>query len=71
MQQAGKLYNARKCDKGNPSAYLRDRLFSYSKSMENKWWARRVPAAAVTPAPRVVVAFIGSKAFVVGSLSLL
>ena len=30
----------------------------------NKWWVRPVPAAAVTPAPRVAIAFIGPKASV-------
>jgi hypothetical protein len=34
-----------------------------------KGWARPVAAAAVIPAPRVVVAFIGPKAFVAGSVS--
>ena len=39
--------------------------------LANKWWVRRVPAAAVTPAPRVAISFIGSKAFVAGFVSLL
>ncbi len=38
------------------------------KILENKWWARLVPAAAVTPAPQVAASFIGSKASVAGLL---
>jgi hypothetical protein len=41
------------------------------KILANKWWVRRVPAAAVTPAPRVGTAFIGPKAFVAGQVNLL
>ena len=37
----------------------------------NKWWARPVPAAAVTPAPQVVITFIWPKASVVDDASLL
>ena len=37
----------------------------------NKWWVRPVPAAAVTPAPRVAIAFIWPKASVVDNASLL
>ncbi len=37
--------------------------------MMNKWWARLVPAAAVTPAPQVAFAIIGPKASVAGSVS--
>ncbi len=33
-------------------------------NMTNKWWARLVPAAAVTPAPQVATTIIGSKASV-------
>ncbi len=35
-------------------------------SLANKGWARPVAAAAVIPAPLVVVVFIGPKAFVAG-----
>ena len=38
-------------------------------SLKNKWWERLVPAAAVTPAPQVVIAIIGSKASVADILS--
>ena len=34
--------------------------------LANKGWARPVAAAAVIPAPQVVVVFIGPKAFVAG-----
>ncbi len=36
------------------------------RSLANKEWARPVPAAAVIPALRVVIMFIGPKAFVAG-----
>ncbi len=71
VQQARKLYNARKCDKGIQSAYALRRLLPSLNSLENKWWVRLVPAAAVTPAPRVGVAFIGPKASVASFVSLL
>jgi len=71
MQQARKLYNARKCDKGIPSAYLSDKLLPIVNRLANKWWVRPVPAAAVTPAPQVVISFIGSKTSVAGFLTLL
>jgi len=66
VQQARNLYNARKCDKGTPSAYVLHRLLPRVNILANKWWARLVPAAAVTPAPQVAIIFIGSKAFVAG-----
>ena len=66
VQQARNLYNARKCDKGIPSAQALLGLLPCVNIMANKWWERLVPAAAVTPAPRVVVTFIGPKAFVAG-----
>ncbi len=37
--------------------------------LANKWWVRLVPAAAVTPAPLVAAAIIGSKASVAGLLN--
>ena len=40
-------------------------LFSVD-NWTNKGWVRRVPAAAVIPAARVVVDFIESKTFVAG-----
>ena len=71
MQQARKLYNARKCDRVNPCAYHFDRLLLNLMRLMNKWWARLVPAAAVIPAPQVEIVFIGSKEFVAGLLSFL
>ena len=41
-------------------------LFSSLKRSRRKGWVRRVPAAAVIPAARVVAAFIGPKASVAG-----
>jgi len=67
VQQSRNLYNARKRDRGIPSAYLLGRLLLSINSSENKWWARLVPAAAVTPAPQVVTTIIGPKASVAGS----
>ncbi len=71
MQQARNLYNARKCDKGTPSAHVKHGLLPSVNSLENKWWVRLVPAAAVTPAPRVGTTFIGLKASVAGHANLL
>ncbi len=85
MQQARNLYNARKCDKGIPSAYVLHRLLprvNYENGtfsnvpfrlhiLANKWWVRLVPAAAVTPAPRVGIMFIGPKASVAGLVNFL
>ncbi len=66
VQQLGKLYNARKCDKGILSAQAMLGLLPRVKILANKWWARLVPAAAVTPAPQVATDFIGPKASVAG-----
>ena len=41
-------------------------LFRSLKSSGNKGWARRVPAAAVIPAARVVATIIGPKTSVAG-----
>ncbi len=71
VQQARNLYNARKCDKGIPSAHVLHGLLLSVNSLANKWWVRLVPAAAVTPAPRVVTTFIGPKASVAGLINLL
>ncbi len=46
-------------------------FFLKVKILENKWWERLVPAAAVTPAPRVGAAIIGPKASVAGLVNLL
>ncbi len=69
VQQARNLYNARKCDKGIPSAHVLHGLLPSLNSLANKWWERLVPAAAVTPAPRVVTAIIGPKASVAGPVN--
>ncbi len=66
-----KLYTTRKCDKGILSAYVMHRLLLRVKILENKWWERLVPAAAVTPAPQVGTMFIGPKAFVACLVNLL
>ena len=46
-------------------------LLSSVNILMNKWWARPVPAAAVTPAPQVAITFIGPKASVVDKTNLL
>ncbi len=71
MQQARNLYNARKCDKGTLSAHVMHGLLPKVNTLANKWWERLVPAAAVTPAPRVATMFIGPKASVAGFVNLL
>ncbi len=71
VQQVRNLYNARKCDKGIPRAQALLGLLPSVNSLANKWWVRLVPAAAVTPAPRVVTTFIGPKASVAGLVNLL
>ncbi len=71
VQQARNLYNARKCDRGIPSAQALLGLLLSVNSLANKWWERLVPAAAVTPAPQVAIAFIGPKASVAGFVNLL
>ena len=68
-QQARKLYTARKRDKGTSSACASRTLFRCLKSIWNKGRARPVPAAAVTPAARVVIVIIGSKGSVAGLVS--
>ena len=69
VQQARNLYNARKCDKGIPSAHVKHGLLLRVRTLANKWWVRLVPAAAVTPAPQVAIAFIGPKASVAGLIN--
>jgi hypothetical protein len=66
VQQARKLYNARKCDKGTLSAHALRGLLPKVNTLANKWWVRPVPASAVTPAPQVAIVFIGPKASVAG-----
>ncbi len=71
VQQARNLYNARKCDRGIRSAHTLYGLLPKVNSLANKWWERLVPAAAVTPAPRVATMIIGPKAFVAGLVNFL
>ena len=68
-QQVRKLRNVGNHDEGNPSACTMCRLFPCLKSMESKGWVRRVPAAAVIPAARVVVVIIGPKTSVAGPVN--
>ncbi len=65
------LYTTRKCDKGILSAHALHELLPSVNSSENKWWARLVPAAAVTPAPQVGTVVIWPKASVAGCENLL
>ncbi len=65
-QQARKLSNACKREKGTLSAYAQHKLLPSLESLANKGWAIRVPAAAVIPEPRMVITIIGLKAFVAG-----
>ena len=49
--------------------FLLGGLFRSLKSSGNKGWARRVPAAAVIPAARVVATIIEPKASVAGPVN--
>ena len=71
VQQARNLHNARKCDGGILRAHVTHGLLPRLDLLANKGWARPVPAAAVIPAPRVVIMFIGLKASVAGYVSFL
>ena len=68
-QQARKLFNPLTREKGTRSALALLGLLPSEKRRENKGWVRRVPAAAVIPAPQVMAAIIGPKAFVAGPKS--
>ena len=68
-QQARKLSNALTGEKGTLSGYVLRILLFCLNSKANKWWVRRVAAAAVIPAPRMVIAIIGFKASVAGLVS--
>ena len=68
-QQVRKLSNSLTAERGSLSDYALHSLLLCLKSKANKWWVRRVAAAAVIPAPQVVTAIIGSKASVAGSTS--
>ena len=61
MQQARKLHTAGNRDEGTPSVCTMCNLFLTVNRSWNKGRERPVPAAAVIPAPQVVVAFIGPK----------
>ena len=61
VQQARKLHTAGNCDEGIPSGMTMLCLLPTFNRLVNKGWERPVPAAAVIPAPQVVVAFIGPK----------
>src|SRR5207253_3675337 len=54
-QQSRKLRNVGNHDGGTPSACTLCTLFSFLKSTRSKGRVRRVPAAAVIPAARVVL----------------
>jgi len=65
-QQSRKLRNVGNHDGGTPSACTLCTLFLCLKSRGSKGWVRRVPAAAVIPAARVVLIIIESKTSVAG-----
>ena len=65
-QQSRKLHNVGNHDGGTPSARTLCALFSRLKSTRSKGRVRRVPAAAVIPAARVVLIIIESKTSVAG-----
>ena len=65
-QQSRKLRNVGNHDGGTPSARTLCALFSRLKNGRSKGRVRRVPAAAVIPAARVVLILIESKTSVAG-----
>src|SRR3989475_8743732 len=67
-QQSRKLRNVGNHDGGTPSACTLCTLFSFLKSTRSKGRVRRVPAAAVMPAARVVLIIIESKTSVAGQV---
>ena len=67
-QQSRKLRNVGNHDGGTPSADTLCPLFSFLKSTRSKGRVRRVPAAAVIPAARVVLIIIESKTSVAGRI---
>ena len=69
-QQSRKLRNVGNHDGGTPSVYTMCSLFSSLKSSRSKGRVRRVPAAAVIPAARVVLIIIEPKASVAGRANL-
>ena len=69
-QQLRKLHNVGNHDAGIPSAKALLWLFFRLKSERSKGRVRRVPAAAVIPAARVVLIVIELKASVAGLVNL-
>ena len=69
-QQARNLHNVGNHDGGTPSVCTLCILFPSLKSSRSKGRVRRVPAAAVIPAARVVLIIIESKASVAGRVNL-
>src|SRR3989442_14067002 len=67
-QQSRKLRNEGNHDGGTPSAYTLCTLFSFLKSTRSKGRVRRVLAAAVIPAARVMVIIIESETAVAGRI---
>src|SRR2546426_498466 len=67
-REVRKLRNVGNHDGGTPSAYTLCTLFSFLKSTRSKGRVRRVPAAAVIPAARVVLIIIESKTSVAGRI---
>ena len=68
-QQARKLSNSLTAERGSLSDYALHSLLPCLNSKANKWWVRRVAAAAVIPAPQMVITLIGSKESVAGPKS--
>src|SRR5438477_13053157 len=68
-QQSRKLRNVGNHDGGTPSACTLCTLFSCLKSTRSKGRVRRVPAAAVIPAARVVLIIIEFKTSVAGRVA--
>ena len=68
-QQARNLRNALTRDEGTRSALALQGLLRSENGTANKGWVRRVPAAAVIPAPQVVATIIWPKAPVAGLAS--
>ena len=70
-QQLRKLFNALTSERGIWSALAMQELLLSENRRANKGWVTRVPAAAVIPGARVMVAIIWFKAFVGCLISLL
>jgi hypothetical protein len=70
-QQLRNLFNALTSERGIWSALAMQELLLSENRKENKGWVTRVPATAVIPGARVMVAIIWFKAFVGGLVSFL